>query len=74
VSSPSRLDGVKEIRLVCFIYHQLFCKTFSLCNKACDIYLYTLVIVCVVLIWRTYETHPGLPLKSGCDIRNPCTY
>jgi hypothetical protein len=27
-----------------------------------------LVIICVVLLWRTYETHPGLPLKSGCDI------
>jgi hypothetical protein len=29
-----------------------------------------LVIVCVVLLWRTYETHPGLPLKSRCDINN----
>jgi hypothetical protein len=27
-----------------------------------------LVIICVVLLWRTYETHPGLPLKSECDI------
>jgi hypothetical protein len=26
-----------------------------------------LVIVCVVLLWCTYETHPTLPLKSGCD-------
>jgi hypothetical protein len=26
-----------------------------------------LVIICVVLIWRTYETHPALPLKSECD-------
>jgi hypothetical protein len=25
------------------------------------------VIVCVVLLWHTYEMHPGLPLKSGCD-------
>jgi hypothetical protein len=25
------------------------------------------VIVCVGLLWRTYEMHPGLPLKSGCD-------
>jgi hypothetical protein len=23
-----------------------------------------LVIVCVVLLWRTYETHMGLPLKT----------
>jgi hypothetical protein len=26
-----------------------------------------LVIICVVLLWRTYKTHPSLPLKSGCD-------
>jgi hypothetical protein len=26
-----------------------------------------LVIIGVVLLWRTYEMHPGLPLKSGCD-------
>jgi hypothetical protein len=25
------------------------------------------VIICVVLPWRTYETHPALSLKSGCD-------
>jgi hypothetical protein len=24
-----------------------------------------LVIICV--FWRTYETHPTLSLKSGCD-------
>jgi hypothetical protein len=27
-----------------------------------------LVIICVVIFWRTYETHPTLSLKSGCDI------
>jgi hypothetical protein len=27
-----------------------------------------LVIVCVVLLWHTYETHPGLLLKSGWDM------
>jgi hypothetical protein len=26
------------------------------------------VIICVVLVWRTYETHPALSLKSGCDM------
>jgi hypothetical protein len=26
-----------------------------------------LVIMCVVLLWRTYETHPTLSFKSGCD-------
>jgi hypothetical protein len=25
------------------------------------------VIICVVLPWRTYEMHPALSLKSGCD-------
>jgi hypothetical protein len=24
------------------------------------------IIICVVLLWRTYETHPALSLKSGC--------
>jgi hypothetical protein len=25
------------------------------------------VIICHVLSWRTYETHPTLSLKTGCD-------
>jgi hypothetical protein len=25
------------------------------------------IIICVVLTWCTYETHPTLSLKSGCD-------
>jgi hypothetical protein len=25
------------------------------------------VIICDDLLWRTYETHPTLSLKSGCD-------
>jgi hypothetical protein len=25
------------------------------------------VIICDVLLWRTYEMHPALSLKSGCD-------
>jgi hypothetical protein len=25
------------------------------------------VIICDVLLWRTYETHLALSLKSGCD-------
>jgi hypothetical protein len=25
------------------------------------------VIICDILLWRTYQTHPTLPLKSGCD-------
>jgi hypothetical protein len=42
VLSPSQLDGAEEIILVRFIYYHLFCKAFSLCNKVCDIHLYTL--------------------------------
>jgi hypothetical protein len=26
-----------------------------------------LLIICVFLLWRTYEMHPVLSLKSGCD-------
>jgi hypothetical protein len=25
------------------------------------------VIICDVVLWRTYETHPALSLKTGCD-------
>jgi hypothetical protein len=25
------------------------------------------VIICIVLLLRTYGTHPALSLKSGCD-------
>jgi hypothetical protein len=28
------------------------------------------VIICDVLLWRTYETHPSLSLKSGCDTKH----
>jgi hypothetical protein len=29
------------------------------------------VIICDVLLWRTYETHPALSLKFGCDKVQP---
>jgi hypothetical protein len=29
------------------------------------------VIMCVVLAWRTYEMHPALFLKTGCDMEPP---
>jgi hypothetical protein len=25
------------------------------------------VVICDVLLWRTYETHSALSLKPGCD-------
>jgi hypothetical protein len=31
------------------------------------------VIICGVLLWRTYEMHPALSLKSGCDSYRPAT-
>jgi hypothetical protein len=43
-------------------------------------------IICDVLLWRTYETHPAVSLKSGCDtvvvwlvsgpslLASPCNY
>jgi hypothetical protein len=42
----------------------------ALCNKYsdyCDIYLYTLCYYICSLLWRMYEMHPALSLKSGCD-------
>jgi hypothetical protein len=41
-----------------------------LCNKYsdyCDIYLYTLCYYICCLLWRMYEMHPALSLKTGCD-------
>jgi hypothetical protein len=40
-----------------------------LCNKwlYCDIYLYTLCYYICCLLWRMYEMHPALSLKSRCD-------
>jgi hypothetical protein len=33
-----------------------------------DIYLYTLCYYICCLLWRMYEMHPALFLKTGCDI------
>jgi hypothetical protein len=30
------------------------------------------VIICDVFLWRTYETHPDLSLKTGCDTHHIC--
>jgi hypothetical protein len=46
----SQFDGAEKIILVRFIYYQLFCKTFSLCNKVSDICLYTLSYCSVDLV------------------------
>jgi hypothetical protein len=34
-----------------------------------DIYLYTLCYYICCLLWRMYEMHPALFLKTGCDRR-----
>jgi hypothetical protein len=55
--------------LVCFIFTFYFLRL-PLCNKYsdyCDIYLYTLCYYMCCLLWRIYEMHPALSLKSGCD-------
>jgi hypothetical protein len=33
----------------------------------CDIDLYTLCYYICCLLWRMYEMHPALFLKTGCD-------
>jgi hypothetical protein len=41
-----------------------------LCNKYsdyCDIYLYTLCYYICCILWRMYEMHSALSLKTGCD-------
>jgi hypothetical protein len=41
-----------------------------LCDKYSDyydIYLYTLCYYICCLLWRMYEMHPALSLKTGCD-------
>src|SRR5687767_14122623 len=74
--SMSCLGGVSQSALWCqgiiissFIVIIYFCNTLPRCNNICDLYLYTLGHYMWRSSWRTYETHPALPLKSGCDTR-----
>jgi hypothetical protein len=58
-----KMDLVRSIFIFYFV-------TLPLCNKysnCCDIYLYTLYYYICCLLWRMYEMHPALSLKSGCD-------
>jgi hypothetical protein len=67
VSSPSQLDGAEKIILVWFIYYQLFCKTFLLCYKIGDIFLYTLRhCMCRSSLAHIWDAL-GFTLKTGCD-------
>jgi hypothetical protein len=60
------LDGLLVVLYLSFIFVRL-----PLCNNYFhDIVTFMsihFVIICVVLSWRTYETHPALSLKSGRD-------
>jgi hypothetical protein len=70
------LGGVSQLTLwrqgwtlVRFIFIFYFVRL-PLCNKYsdyCDIYLYTLCYYMWCLLWRIYEMHPALSLKSACD-------
>jgi hypothetical protein len=70
VASPSRLYGAKDGLLFALYLTFIFIRL-SLCiNYFYDIVTFISihsVIICVVLLWRTYETHPALFLKSRCD-------
>jgi hypothetical protein len=71
VVSPSQLYGVMDGLLVRFILSFIFVRLPLSNNYFYDIVTFISihsVIICVVLHWRTYETHPTLSLKSGCDI------
>jgi hypothetical protein len=60
--------------LVHFIFIFYFVRL-PLCNKYsdyCDIYLYTLCYYICCLLWRFYEMHPALFLKSWCDRSGIC--
>jgi hypothetical protein len=54
------------------LYVIIYFVRLPLCNSTFMIFMTFIsmhsVIICVVLPWRTYETHPALSLKSGCDI------
>jgi hypothetical protein len=51
------------------IYYQLFCKTFPLCNKVVSFVSIHWVVICVDLVWHTYEMHPGLSLKPCVTVQ-----
>jgi hypothetical protein len=55
--------------LVCFIFIFYFVRL-PLCNKYSDVIVTFISIHSVImcsLLWRIYEMHPALSLKSGCD-------
>jgi hypothetical protein len=61
---------MNSVNLSYFILSFIFVRL-PLCNKYIydiyDIYFYTLCYYMWCLLWRIYEMHPALFLKSGCD-------
>jgi hypothetical protein len=64
---PVSLVAPKEIILVRFLLSFIFVRHFRYVIMFVTFISIHLVIICVVLLWRTYETHPCLSLKYGCD-------
>jgi hypothetical protein len=67
VASPSQLNGAKEIILARLLLSFIFVRHFRYVIMFVRFIYIHLVIICVVLLWHTYETHLGLPLKFRCD-------
>jgi hypothetical protein len=62
--------------LVRFIFIFYFVRL-PLCNKYSDVivtFIYTLCYYICCLLWRMYEMHPTLSLKSGCDTKIPLEF
>jgi hypothetical protein len=71
VASLSQLCGAREIIISFLYYYHLFLEDFSYVIMTFMIFMTFIsihfVIICDVLPWRTYETHPTLSFESGCD-------
>jgi hypothetical protein len=64
----SQLTFWRQGRILDSIIFIFYFVRLPLCNKYsdyCDIYLYTLYYYICCLLWRMYEMHPTLFLKTG---------
>jgi hypothetical protein len=68
VISQSAWWGQGIIIILCFFIISYFVRHFCYVIKIVTFVSIHWVIVCVDVDWCTYETQPGLPLKSGFDI------
>jgi hypothetical protein len=50
-----------------FIIYFVRLPLYNKYSDYCDIYIYTLCYYICCLLWRMYEMHPTLSLKTGCD-------